>query len=506
MAAINKSTGTTDSERYLALLADQSFLNLWSYPNPFIDKMVDGRGKELCDLLVVCDDHVIVFSDKTVEWPGHVDSELAWRRWYRRAVEKSVRQIRGAVRWIENYPERVFLDAQCNERLPIRLPSASSAKIHGIVVARGSGSACQEFFKGGLGSFMIDPKIKGPAHYKKNSVQPFVIGDPDPDGPYLHVLDDGSLDVVMRELDTITDLSQYLTKKEDLIRSGRLMMSTGEEDLVAYYMTHMESLNEHGFPRPDGKPLLPSEKLTIRDVYRDLRENSQYIARKKADEISYLWDNLIKEFTNHMLAGTSIVPDDEEFSFDLHEQGVREMALVPRYKRRTFSDGILSALKLGASEHRFVRSFIPQPDSDGAETGFFLMTLKIPEMEMDGGYGQYREVRRAMLETYAFSLLRKYQHLETVVGIGTEPLEAGGEKSKGSSEDLVLAKATGWSDDQLAELKKRQKLYDIMKVGNYREYKASGSEWPEVNEASAAGTNMNRKQRRALAARRRKQR
>src|SRR5262245_53111241 len=43
-AAIVRSAGETPSERYLAQLADRSFLRLWSYPNTFIDKKRVGRA------------------------------------------------------------------------------------------------------------------------------------------------------------------------------------------------------------------------------------------------------------------------------------------------------------------------------------------------------------------------------------------------------------------------------------------------------------------------------
>jgi hypothetical protein len=79
-----------------------------------------------------------------------------------------------------------------------------------------------------------------------------VIGDVDPDGPFVHVLDDSTLDIVLGELDTIVDLSAYLTKKEQLVRSGTLLTAAGEEDLLAYYMTHMNSSGEHDFTKPDG--------------------------------------------------------------------------------------------------------------------------------------------------------------------------------------------------------------------------------------------------------------
>ena len=72
MSAVIRSTGGTASERLLARLAERTFLNLWSYPNVFRDQ--GRKGKELCDLLVVCGEHVVVFSDKTVPFKDTGDS------------------------------------------------------------------------------------------------------------------------------------------------------------------------------------------------------------------------------------------------------------------------------------------------------------------------------------------------------------------------------------------------------------------------------------------------
>src|SRR5208282_3010655 len=104
--------------RYLARLADVTFLELWSYPNTFRHKLSGpgATGKELADLLVICGEDIIIFSVKFIGWPSSDDVNLCWSRWYRRAVEKSVDQIRGAERWLRQFPSRVFLDAACTER------------------------------------------------------------------------------------------------------------------------------------------------------------------------------------------------------------------------------------------------------------------------------------------------------------------------------------------------------------------------------------------------------
>jgi hypothetical protein len=73
--AIHRSRGSTASERLLADLGEQAFLDLWSYPNLFYEKKQGGvgDGKELCDMLVVCGDDVIILSDKHIKYQEDKD-------------------------------------------------------------------------------------------------------------------------------------------------------------------------------------------------------------------------------------------------------------------------------------------------------------------------------------------------------------------------------------------------------------------------------------------------
>ena len=120
-SAVVRGEGNNKSEQYLAKLADRTFLNLWSYPNPFV-KNEKGEGKELCDLLVVCGDDIIIFSVKEIGWQVDADEQLAWKRWYKRAILSSVDQIRGAERSISQSPDKLFVDRHCTQQLPLHLP------------------------------------------------------------------------------------------------------------------------------------------------------------------------------------------------------------------------------------------------------------------------------------------------------------------------------------------------------------------------------------------------
>lgn len=109
---IKRANGVTESERYLKLLCDHTFLSLWSYPEVYKDQ-VSGKGtegKEVCDLLVVFENHIIIFSDKDCQFPNSGKLELDWNRWFKRAIQKSADQVWGAERWIKQHQNRLFLD------------------------------------------------------------------------------------------------------------------------------------------------------------------------------------------------------------------------------------------------------------------------------------------------------------------------------------------------------------------------------------------------------------
>ncbi len=145
---ILKSGGATPTERLLAKLCEQTFLGFWSYPNTYRDQ---GGPKELCDLLVVSGNNIIIFSDKRCAFPDTGDLKLDWSRWYRKAILGSAQQIFGAERWLKNHPDRVFLDNKCAERLPLSLAHMSNCRFHRVIVALGAQQRCRRHL-GGSGS------------------------------------------------------------------------------------------------------------------------------------------------------------------------------------------------------------------------------------------------------------------------------------------------------------------------------------------------------------------
>ena len=163
--AVTHADGITASERYLKKLCDRTFLSLWSYPNVYRDQGGKGDGKEVCDLLVVFENHVIIFSDKDCAFPDSGDLTKDWSRWFKRAVKKSADQVWGAERWIRQHPDRLFTDRACEREFPIDLPAPDEAIFHRIVVAHDSADRCRREFGGGSGSLIPDTTVVGAAHH-----------------------------------------------------------------------------------------------------------------------------------------------------------------------------------------------------------------------------------------------------------------------------------------------------------------------------------------------------
>ena len=269
----------------LAALADKIFLNLWTYPNLF-----GSAGKELCDLLVVCGDDILIFSDKSIHWSSGADVKVAWPRWYRKAIGKSAAQINGAARYLRDHADQLFLDAACKERFPFTLPPAERRRVHLIAVALGASEACAKYGKESPGYFAIDPALKGDDHTNTGAegFKPFAIGDVQPDGGFIHVFNEPALELLTRELDTVTDFARYLMRRERIIRSGHLSPVAGEHDLLAQYLISGGPDEEHDFRRPGGGEWQEGEKLEIpAGTYAALAAQPGYKARKEADKVSY---------------------------------------------------------------------------------------------------------------------------------------------------------------------------------------------------------------------------
>jgi hypothetical protein len=401
-----QAPGATPSEEFLARLARSSFLSLWSHPNLYTDegrKGNKGAGKELADLLVVFGDHILIFSDKHCAFPSHPEINISWRRWYAAAVEKSARQLIGAKRWLERFPDRIFIDSRCTSKFPIRLPAKEKAKIHLIAVTRGSYDACRQHFgDNSTGSLLVVSALRGKEHYRK----PFCIGHVAPDGPFIHVLDEMTVEVLLREFDTVVDFTTYLDRRRSfLCTEAKTIIATGEEELVAAYSVRIDEQGDHSFPELEGD----ADTFMFKEGgWNEFRADSRYRAKKKADMQSYAWDRLIELMieTGEPLDGSNTEPY------------LRTMAGESRLSRRMLGEQLKRAFdrEMTPMQRYVITAVSAQPPR------VVYLFVVLPALFGCDTYDDYRELRRAHLFACCYMAKLRIQLATKIVGIAREPM------------------------------------------------------------------------------------
>lgn len=446
LSEIKISQGSTASERYLAKLGRFSFLSLWCYPNLYTNegkKNEKSDGKELCDMLVVFEDQIIIFSDKDISFKNTGNLQTDWARWVRRAVLESAPQIYGAENFIKNFPDRIFLDRKCTQKFPISLDNSESFTFHRIIVAR---NAVQRFrdYAGGSGSLIIRPDIIG----KEVENHPFQIGIIDKNKGFIHIFDDLALDVIMRELDTISDLTRYLTDKQQFIEQGNLAFAAGEEDLLGYYLSNSSKTCQPHFANEENANVAVAEGF-----YEYVKSLPQYNLGKNEDKNSYFIDHVIEHFAKHAFDSSWHYCNTQ--SFEEAITGLKTLASENRLGRRMIGKAIKQKIQSLKPNTKGVR-VIASPTND--HVLYVWLILPIPSYAKN--YEDYREVRNTVLSIYCRSAKLLMPERSIIVGIATDP------PGEGGSEDMLYLDTTDWTEKDFDEARRDREQFGFLKSEN----------------------------------------
>lgn len=372
------NVGLTPSERLVNELSTSSFMRLWTHPNP-----VGKGGKELCDCLVVCGPHIIIFSVKEIEFRDTGDA-VGWERWQKTAIDKSVQQIWGAERWLRVADRVIRRDGR-----EVVLAPKPERRFHRVAVSLG-----------GRGEVPLKWGDLGHG--------------------FVHLLDELSLKAAFSELTTITDFVRYLSAAERVLERGAkpVFMGSGVEDLLALYVQNGDDFGL--FDRDTGEPALA---LIHEGIWKALVKLPDYLARNKDLESSFAWDRLIEHFAEDLL------PDG---MFDMFRKEVTQnelalvaMAMQPRGHRANLADAFLEFLH-PTTEHVAARVVVA--DNQAA----FVFTA---------GDSADREHRARELTLRCLIVRGRCKSVRTVVGIATDRPRAG---KRGHSSDIVYLHMPDW--------------------------------------------------------------
>ena len=366
-----------NSEKLVHDLALKTFLTDWCYLNPTLPS-----GKELCDLLVVYDEVALIWQIKDLK----LDEEGRYRN---REVIRNLKQLSGARRQLFTLKTSVELE---NPRRGKELFEATGIKeIYLISVLLGEGEAAFSFVE----------------HIKNYTI---------------HVFTRDFTQLILNELDTVSDFTNYLQAKEALIRGNKqLIILGGEEELLAFYL-----MNSKSFDRMKEATMVVIDQGS----WEKFRNSQEYREKKKQDRISYGWDNIINR-VHEASPGYEVV--------------ARELARPNRFDRRVLSKNYFNAYVLADNDkihNLFRRTFALK----GVTYCFLFADDTKP-----------RDHRKGMLTWMCYIARGMYKSNRKVIGIATEK-----KASPTCSYDFVLLDMPEWTEQNQREMEKVQQETGIL--------------------------------------------
>lgn len=269
-------------EEFVNGIAFNSFMEHWCYPSP---KDENDDKKEICDLLILFDDNLIIMSVKNYEFKDF------YSRYFRRTIEKAVKQIYGAERKLMNSDKDIFIKHP--KREIERFPKEIIKNIQRVIINLG----------------------EGVRFYPFNQVTK--------DEKFITLLDKEAFKTIVQELDTIPDFLEYLRKRELLFadktvtilpgneddfpaetanqffeyiqqqfnpnEKKSILISGTEHDILAHYLK-----NERTFPEYIQSKEYNGMLVQLDGNWNAFNQRKQLATKRELDKISYFLDELVK--------------------------------------------------------------------------------------------------------------------------------------------------------------------------------------------------------------------
>ena len=310
----------TPSEDFVLRICKHSFLPFWSFLSP-----IGKNRKELCDVLIVCGENVVIISVKDISVSHHHDQQVQFERWARNAIDDSVKQIYGAERFLNSMNEISTKDG-----IRIKLPHKPKRNTFRIAIAFGS-----------------KPNFPLPhGNFGKG---------------YVHVYDEKSTSIVLNELDTITDFTDYLIAKENLFKKCNVLIPSESDFLAIYLQTGLKFQGNFN-------------TITCGDdEWGNYIKSDDYADWRRDILPSYIWDELVNTMhKHHARPGTS-----KERILQL-EEAIRYINLESRMNRIELGKVLFDAIKkkvsrrmirpLPGRKHTYVFIPLSRKNWDGKES------------------------------------------------------------------------------------------------------------------------------------------
>ncbi|SFW37135.1 hypothetical protein [Cellulophaga fucicola] len=198
-----------EGEEAVNRIAFDTYLKYWCFPNP---KDELGDKKEICDLLIIFQNHLIIISIKNYSFNGN------YERYFRSTLKKAIAQIHGAERKLLNKNKTISFNHP--ETGAFDFSPENYDSVHRLIINL---NTVPLFHPGGL--------------ITKNN-------------EFAHIFNWSSFLGVVTELNTIPDFIEYLKEREIAFKETELVMMLGEENdwdketNKSFFLYNTELLND----------------------------------------------------------------------------------------------------------------------------------------------------------------------------------------------------------------------------------------------------------------------
>lgn len=242
-------------------IIEKAIPDIFCYPSP---KDLYGDKKEICDLIIIIDEILILISVKNYEFKG------IYSRYFNNTIAKAINQLYGAERKLFGNKE-IFLE---HPKLGVKkFRKAKIKKIFSIIVNLGEG-------------------VKYYPFNKSTS-----------NGRFVSIFDKLTFQNLIKELDTISDLIKYLEDREEVFKnSDTIILPLDEYDFDENDSIQFSNHSIDGIKKPQNSiPILISgNELDLLALYlKNNRSFPDVFKEKKYDYFCWVcdgdWDNYLRQ-------------------------------------------------------------------------------------------------------------------------------------------------------------------------------------------------------------------
>lgn len=308
-----------EGENFVLKILETSYLKYWLYPNP---KDENGDKKEICDALILFFDTAIIISVKNYQCKGNYD------RFAKKVIEKSSKQLFGAERKIFSLNELKVIHPTNGETI---INPKDYTNIIKITVSVGEDFENYEFI------------------------------DYDENKGIIAILNKDTFQTLVKELDTVKDLTEYLKSRETLLlKNLNKKCNCKEKDLLAHYLSNARDFKKELYIN------FEEETSKLKGKWEIYDKDKQVLLKRLEDEKSYFIDELIKNDVLKLTNGELLA---------------KELMTLSRFERRIIAQNLFEIVNKYQNEKDFLaRRFTTYND-----IGFLFIYYPIerPQNEID---------------------------------------------------------------------------------------------------------------------------